>query len=129
MITNNTKFRVFDKEQNKMLYYDTDIVPNMTLNGVLIDDKGSNVSNRYILMQYTGKNDSNGKEIYESDIAYIKWLNMIHYKTEKAIIRKEDITYRAYLSNEKRLGCIDSDYYDDWQECEYIAVIGNIYER
>jgi len=62
-----TKFRVWDKVTKRMLYYDKDIVPLMTLNGVLVD-AGTNVSYRFILMQFTSKKDEKQVEICEDDI-------------------------------------------------------------
>lgn len=65
------KFRAWEKQAKKMRYYDNDIVPNMTLNGVLVNEVGSNVSYLFELMQYTGLKDKNGKEIYCGDIIRI----------------------------------------------------------
>jgi len=62
------KFRAWSKVEQKMKYYDRDCSsPNMTLNGVLIDSYGSNVSYQYEIEQFTGLCDKNGKEIYEGD--------------------------------------------------------------
>ncbi len=64
------KFRVWNKIEEKMVYYDEDFSsPDMTLNGVLIAHQDqSNVSYIYDLMQYTGLKDKQGIEIYEGDI-------------------------------------------------------------
>lgn len=62
------KFRVWDKENKRMLKYDIDIVPCLTLNGVLQDcskEVSSNVSYKYELMQFTGLKDENGVGVYE----------------------------------------------------------------
>ena len=68
------KFRAWSKIEKKMKYYDRDCSsPNMTLNGVLIDSYGSNVSYQYELMQFTGLKDKTDKEIYENDIVKGVW--------------------------------------------------------
>lgn len=67
------EYRVWDKEQKKMLYYDADIVPCLTLNGVLQGENHTNVSSRYILMKYVGIDDKNGKKIYENDIVWRRY--------------------------------------------------------
>lgn len=125
------KFRLWDKKNKDMLYYDNYIVPKMTLNGVLEEWIGhtsskphipiyDNVSADYEIMQFTGLKDKLGKEIYDGDIV-------------KAVITSnqgaEDIgngyvdfhsgkcAFQVYLKNgEKSLSCNDE-------------VIGNIYEN
>lgn len=73
------EFRLWDKANKKMLYYDTDIVPTLTLNGVLensfigkVNGKDiilhDNISACYEIMQYTGLRDRHNKKIYEGDV-------------------------------------------------------------
>ena len=154
------KFRAWDQKKKKMLYEGycdefTDIWGSgsthlgITFKGTIFgqigDDGGKNglhehdadiPLNRFILMQYTGLKDKNGKEIYEGDIVAIDYTSRddpVHgyYKEEFEIVwdalnagfcrrdknsrfeRREDgYTYYAVSPRE-------------WADLE---VIGNIYE-
>lgn len=110
------RVRLWDKENKKMVYYETDCsAPDMTLNGVLIShDDQSNVSARYELMQFTGLHDKNGKEIYEGDI-----LKAFDKNYEVKFITTGSKVFVDYGYPDKHNGPCDS-----WAE-----VIGNIFQN
>ena len=105
------KFRVWDKELNKMFYADAEQLDNgfaFLIDGHLDDETP-------VWMQCTGCKDINGTGIYEGDILLTKDIEGEKYQT--------CVTYEngMFLSGEESL-------YDDVVLFE-AEVVGNIYEN
>lgn len=128
------KFRAWDKEFKVMLDGFSERSERFCIwsDGV-VDECGVDKTNKWIVMQYTGLKDENGKEIFEGDIViytrYFKTINPKECSTEEKTLileySEEEIVYQLlYLS-----GCYFSRLGDIISEKYTLEVIGNIYEN
>ena len=117
------KFRAWLKEDKKMVNVETMDFTDKSIQYL----KRSEIINAYILrresfddvelMQFTGVNDKNGKEIYEGDIVVLNNIendNMCIVRYEHSSYRLEGWSLREDLSN---------------VEDRFLEVVGNIYEN
>jgi len=102
------KFRAWDKEREE-------IVPVTQLFWDILGNLKTPDS--FILMQYTGLKDKNGKEIYEGDICKFQ------FKRNQG----QDISEVRFDAGEFKF-CADGFFYSVGR-CSVIEVIGNIYEN
>ena len=134
------KFRVWDKECKYMHIcgedvHDTinfDIETNRAYYYNLQNGCGSlSEDSDYVLMQYTGLKDKNGKEIYEGDVIKSYFENglgaenkclIIYDEYLCAFMGKELRTKQQYLFNEGNPNKKD-------KKLKYTEVIGNIYDN
>ena len=115
-MSKEVKFRAWDKDKKKM-HYGVETWDELPL---IINLQGKYAD--WILMQYTGLKDKNGKEIYEGDIMKVliggyEEIGIVVFDEEKLIFAwrhpKDNIIYELYLL----------------KHFEPFEVIGNIYEN
>lgn len=121
------KFRAWDETEKHMYNWGNLINQNLKNIFTITEQCG------YILMQYTGLHDKNGKEIWEGDIVKISEKNNIaKHKVipMKPIIAEiswseEYLAYILIITSAKDAFENLADYLDDYD----IEKIGNIYEN
>ena len=123
------KFRAWDKEKKEMIY-DNNLagMPNMmTFNGWVY--KNGKLQ-PYIMLQYSGLKDKNGKEIYEGDI-----IHFFHLGTKRiGIIKYADKWASFYIGTKNKykiniaVTSVHSWYYREEDENTLVEIIGNIWE-
>jgi len=134
------KFRAWDKKNKKMVsqtyivscqgngaYTKVDIESNRANTVILQQEKN------YVLMQFTGLKDKNGKEIYEGDI--IEITNVVLKIPKEHPLREINFFKLPVIYDEKNAKFCLLDHGEDlswwifrsgFEKCE---IIGNIYEN
>ena len=115
------KFRSWDKILKIMSYNPVNAI-NFKGQFLLNDGKFHDINKTdYILMQYTGLKDKNGKEMYEGDIVKIM------QETETFF---DKVIYDNHLCSFRFEGLSDYCDFCDWlREGAEFEVVGNIYEN
>jgi len=112
------KFRAWDKENEKMMKVSSLHLENKEIS---VKENGTfRLFRMQDLMQYTGLNDKNGKEIYEGDILFFRDENT------KYVVVWQDAAF-IIKSIEIRKYSEEMCWLDDTEIC--CEIVGNIYEN
>lgn len=118
------KFRAWDETEKHMYNWGNLINQNLKNIFTITEQCG------YILMQYTGLHDENGKEIYEGDIiefSYDMFVgNFDTFAAKGKVVFEEGAFYVEVFENERTTK--DEAYLLYSINLDTIEVVGNIYE-
>lgn len=126
------KFKIWDKELKCFLDGDTHFCneisfvidewtrSNWTPACFMVDESSSD---RYVLLQYTGLKDKNGKEVYDGDIIINKPVELPKHLHIEGVVQWG--LYQFWVEDLKM-----EEVICDLDECDHgLEVIGNIYEN
>ena len=118
------KFRAWDETEKHMYNWGNLINQNLKNIFTITEQCG------YILMQYTGLHDENGKEIYEGDIIEFSYHmfvgNFDTFAAKGKVVFEEGAFYVEVFENERTTK--DEAYLLYSINLDTIEVVGNIYE-
>ena len=124
------KFRAWDKKCNRfikggeVIYRISEEEIEVCINEQGFDN-GEDRQKDFIIMQYTGLNDKNGKEIYEGDIL----LNRDWVPRGGAMVNTTVVSWSTKNAGFLPFAFDMYDYPNAFREIEELEVIGNIYEN
>lgn len=128
------KFRVWDKLLQEMNYIDLcDLAEGddywydgETSIWEVMNDATSE-QRRYVIQQYTGLKDKNGKEIYDGDL--IRYKNGGIEEIDEVFFDKEYGTFEIAFNRNKSNSATLGFWIADLDEESSYEIIGNIYDR
>jgi uncharacterized phage protein (TIGR01671 family) len=121
------KFRAWNIKEKRMLFCDW---LEISMDGKIYDMRyhsgGEEVTDEYIIMQYTGLKDKNGKEIYEGDI-----ISYPEYPRHIAIANTHELPASVVFSRGKFAVSGKDLYYwvSEHNGIGIASIIGNIYKN
>lgn len=125
-MNNRFKFRVWDKFRKDYIYSDKGYQGHfiLTLGGEFYNLQNGSGKDEYVVQQYTGLKDKNGREIYEGDLVnliYDTWEHELECDTNQEVFFDEGI---FYFGRALKFATNDCNF-----NKKSIEVVGNIFEN